>query len=83
MLFPRLLLIAKNPVRGHRTGSNNSGVEEYLRQKKKKIRNITEAHLTPQTIHSDCLLSHAEWVVLCRILALAHETRVVCGKFPP
>ena len=36
MLFPRLLLIAKNPVRGHRTGSNNSGVEEYLRQKKKK-----------------------------------------------
>ena len=43
-----------NAVRGHRTGSKNSGVGYYLRRKKKKIVEIiihtkTETNRIPQT----------------------------------
>ena len=35
LLFPHhMSLISKNLFRGHRTGSGNSGVEEYLNKKK-------------------------------------------------
>ena len=46
-------IIAKNPARGHRTGSNSSGMEEYDPRKKKEnkhnntlllVHHITEAH---------------------------------------
>ena len=42
-----------NAVRGHRSGSNNSGAEDYLRrktsQKPKVIHTITETSRIPQT----------------------------------
>ena len=42
-----------NAVRGHRTGSNNSGAEDYIRrktnEKQKKIHTITETSRIPQT----------------------------------
>ena len=42
-----------NAVRGHRTGSNNSGAEDYLRKKTNKnrkiIHTITETNRMPQT----------------------------------
>ena len=44
----------KNAVRGHRTGSNSSGAEDYLRRKtnkngRKHTQHATETNRTPQT----------------------------------
>ena len=44
-----LLSHGYNAVRGHRTGSNNSGAEDYLRRKTSIIYTITETKRIPQT----------------------------------